>query len=245
MAATAPTARRSARSTIRATSTDEPAPSSAKMLRMWVSTALGLRRARDRRSGPARDRPASATAARSAHDRAGGSPTAAAGRRSAPAAPRPRDLVAGRRRDRGGRARAAAVPPRPARDGRRDRGDRHPPEDRTQAMSSHRRLLRLNRRGGRLSALRRTASGGSADPVRSGGASSVLGRDAAPRRAFPWSGVERRRGWIGQLLGVRSTALRSSGGAVGAAGRRGRWTRCSSVARGAGAHTNTPRVRQA
>jgi hypothetical protein len=98
-------------------------------------------------------------------------------------------------------------------------------------MSRHRRLLRLNRRGGRLSALRRTASGGSADPVRSGGASSVLGRDAAPRRAFPRSGVERRRGWIGQLLGVRSTALRSSGGAVGACGRRGRWTRCSSVAR--------------
>ena len=32
------------------------------------------------------------------------------------------------------------------------------------------------------------------------------------------SGVQRRRGWIGHLLGAKSTALRSSGGAVGAAG---------------------------
>ena len=36
--------------------------------------------------------------------------------------------------------------------------------------------------------------------------------------AFPRSGLQRRRGWIGQLLGAKSTALRSSGGAVGAAG---------------------------
>jgi hypothetical protein len=59
-----------------------------------------------------------------------------------------------------------------------------------------------------------------------------IGRRApcCSRRPFPRRGGQRRRGWIGHLIGANSTALRSSGGAVGAAGLCPRGRRCSSVA---------------
>jgi hypothetical protein len=53
---------------------------------------------------------------------------------------------------------------------------------------------------------RRRARVAAVDPAHLGDARSVVGRDAA-RRPFPRSGGQRRRGWIGQLLGAKSTAL--------------------------------------